>query len=69
MAPPTPTPWTCSSGNANDAVRDVLVETLDVNFDSEGGADDFDFAREAAHSDDRILHVDASTGKHVHVRS
>jgi len=54
-------------GNANDAVRDVLVETLDVNFDSEGGADDFDFAREAAHSDDRILHVDASTGKHVHV--
>ncbi|WP_129115899.1 L-aspartate oxidase [Halegenticoccus tardaugens] len=91
--------------NANDAVRDVLVETLDVEFDSrkddrgesserasgvlasdpaqgsEGersessdraassGSDDkeFDFAREAAHSEERILHVDASTGKHVHV--
>lgn len=60
--------------NANEAVRDVLVETLDVDFDgadersdsaSEGG--NFDFAREAAHSDDRILHVDASTGKHIHV--
>ena len=56
--------------NANEAVRDVLVDTLDVDFDSsESEADDgdFDFAREAAHSDDRILHVDASTGKHVHV--
>jgi len=73
--------------NANEAVRDVLVETLDVNFDSreddqresserasgDGGSvgsensDDFDFGREAAHSEDRILHVDAATGKHVHV--
>ncbi len=56
--------------NANDAVRDVLVETLDVDFDSGKDADspeEFDFAREAAHSDDRILHVDAATGKHVHV--
>ncbi|SFR93338.1 L-aspartate oxidase [Halomicrobium zhouii] len=55
--------------NANDAVRGVLVDTLDVEFDQGSDADaaDFDFAREAAHSDDRILHVDASTGKHVHV--
>jgi len=68
--------------NANDAVRDVLVETLDVDFDgadkrsesasrasgeTASDAADFDFAREAAHSDDRILHVDASTGKHIHV--
>ncbi|MFB6207521.1 MAG: L-aspartate oxidase [Haloglomus sp.] len=70
--------------NANDAVREVLVETLDIGFDSaagqrpapdgasgtEGPANDdadFDFAREAAHSDDRILHVDAATGKHIHV--
>ncbi|ELZ40236.1 L-aspartate oxidase [Halorubrum tebenquichense] len=76
--------------NANDAVRDVLVETLDVTFD--GGADGsvgtdaaaganppetaaefadrdggFDFGREAAHTEDRILHVGAETGKHVHV--
>ncbi|AUG46560.1 aspartate oxidase [Haloarcula taiwanensis] len=68
--------------NANEAVEDVLLETLDVEFDSveprSTGADErasetpvsqdgFDFTREAAHSEDRILHVDASTGKHIHV--
>jgi len=59
--------------NANDAVRDVLLETLDVEFDTTGedidgdGEEDFDFGREAAHSEDRILHVDASTGKHIHI--
>ncbi|AQL43461.1 aspartate oxidase [Halorientalis sp. IM1011] len=59
--------------NANAAVGDVLLETLDVEFDTTGmdadgdGEDDFDFGREAAHSKNRILHVDASTGKHVHV--
>jgi L-aspartate oxidase len=54
--------------NANDAVREVLIETLDVDFDTEsGGPDDFDFGREAAHDEARILHVDASTGKHIHV--
>jgi L-aspartate oxidase len=51
--------------NANEAVHEVLVETLDVDFDANG--EDLDFAREAAHSQERILHVDASTGKHVHV--
>ena len=55
--------------NANDAVREVLVETLDVGFDedTDGTDEEFDFGREAAHSADRILHVDASTGKHIHV--
>ncbi|WP_372479522.1 L-aspartate oxidase [Halomicrobium sp. HM KBTZ05] len=64
--------------NANEAVRDVLVETLDVNFDSReddqresseraSGDENYDFTREAAHSEDRILHVDAATGKHIHV--
>jgi len=66
--------------DANDAVRDVLLDTLDVGFDTsdgdaEEGAEDngdadaadreFDFAREAAHSEERILHVDASTGTHI----
>jgi L-aspartate oxidase len=51
--------------NANDAVRDVLVDTLDVDFDTNG--DDYDFTREAAHDQDRILHVDAATGKAIHV--
>ena len=64
--------------NAPAAVADVLVETLDVDFDTveetstsgrpeadnEAGAG-YDFAREAGHSADRILHVDASTGRHV----
>ena len=52
---------------ANDAVRDVLVETLGVDFDTNGDPDEFDFTREAAHDEPRILHVDASTGKHIHV--
>ncbi|EMA00964.1 L-aspartate oxidase [Haloarcula vallismortis] len=51
--------------NANAAVEDVLLETLDVAFDQNGSS--HDFTREAAHSEDRILHVDASTGKHIHV--
>lgn len=69
--------------NADDAVRDVLVETLGVTFDGDAdassgagdpgtaaefaAADGFDFGREAAHTEDRILHVGAETGKHVHV--
>jgi L-aspartate oxidase len=52
--------------NADTAVRDVLIETLGVNFDTGGDGASFDFGREAAHSEDRILHVDASTGKHIH---
>ncbi|RBI59446.1 aspartate oxidase [halophilic archaeon] len=51
--------------NANAAVRDVLIDTLSVDFDS--ADEEFDFAREAAHSNNRILHVDASTGKHIHI--
>lgn len=53
--------------NADRAVRDVLLDTLGIRFDTEGNASSFDYGREAAHSADRILHVDASTGKHIHV--
>ena len=59
--------------HANEAVEDVLLETLDVEFDTSDadadgdGRSDFDFGREAAHSESRILHVDASTGKHIHI--
>jgi len=66
---------------ANRAVEDVLVDTLDVNFDRNGDANDgdsdaeettddtgdYDFGREAAHDEPRILHVDAATGKAIHV--
>jgi L-aspartate oxidase len=57
--------------NSREAVEDVLVETLDVPFDraegdgTDGANAEFDYGREAAHSESRILHVDASTGKHV----
>ncbi|WP_049902639.1 L-aspartate oxidase [Halococcus agarilyticus] len=52
--------------NANDAVEDVLVETLDVPFDTdENGDGEFAYGREAAHGERRILHVNASTGRHV----
>ena len=58
---------------ADDAVRDVFIETLDVEFDvaeevAEAGAadlDGLDFGREAAHSERRIVHVGAETGRHV----
>ncbi|MFH5799900.1 L-aspartate oxidase [Haladaptatus sp. CMAA 1911] len=49
--------------NANDAVEDVLLDALGVAFDTDG--EGFDYGREAAHSEERILHVDASTGQHV----
>ncbi|PSP39666.1 aspartate oxidase [Halobacteriales archaeon QH_7_65_31] len=45
---------------ARPAVEDILIETLDVPFDTDG--DEFDYGREAAHSESRILHVDAATG-------
>jgi L-aspartate oxidase len=51
--------------NANDAVEDVLVDTLDIEFDANG--DEYDFGQEAAHDEPRILHVDAATGRHIHV--
>ncbi|WP_049902017.1 L-aspartate oxidase [Natrinema sp. J7-1] len=50
--------------NADDAVEDVLVDTLPVAFD-EGEDGAFDYTREAAHSASRILHVDAATGTHI----
>ncbi|OAQ53512.1 aspartate oxidase [Natrinema mahii] len=50
--------------NADDAVEDVLVDTLGVAFD-EGENGEFDYTREAAHSEYRILHVDAATGSHI----
>jgi L-aspartate oxidase len=51
--------------NANDAVRDVLVDTVGIEFDTDG--DGYDFGQEAAHDEPRILHVNAETGKHIHV--
>jgi L-aspartate oxidase len=61
--------------NATAAVEDVLLATLDVEFDTveesakvDDGADAddaFAYAREAAHSEPRILHVNASTGRYV----
>lgn len=63
--------------NARDVVENVLFETLDVSFDTESNSEDesereqatakdgYDYGREAAHSTRRILHVDASTGRHI----
>ncbi|WP_436933602.1 L-aspartate oxidase [Halovenus marina] len=51
--------------NANDVVRDVLVETVGIEFDTNGS--EYAYGREAAHDEARILHVNAETGKHVHV--
>jgi L-aspartate oxidase len=51
--------------NANDVVRDVLVETVGIEFDTDGS--EYAYGREAAHDEPRILHVNAETGKHIHV--
>ncbi|SFB68524.1 L-aspartate oxidase [Halobiforma haloterrestris] len=50
--------------NADAAVEDVLVDTLEIPFD-ETDDGEFDYTREAAHSEHRILHVDAATGSHI----
>ena len=50
--------------HADDAVEDVLIDTLEVGFD-ETDEGDLDYTREAAHSEYRILHVDAATGTHI----
>ncbi|MFP8951960.1 L-aspartate oxidase [Natrialbaceae archaeon A-arb3/5] len=50
--------------DADEAVTDVLIDTLEIGFD-EAESGEFDYAREAAHSADRILHVDAETGTHI----
>ncbi|WP_254522613.1 L-aspartate oxidase [Natrinema caseinilyticum] len=50
--------------HADDVVEDVLIDTLEVGFDeTDDGA--LDYTREAAHSEYRILHVDAATGTHI----
>ncbi|MFQ3319844.1 MAG: L-aspartate oxidase [Natronomonas sp.] len=48
--------------NADGAVRDVFIDTLGVEFD---GDEEPEYGQEAAHSEARILHVDAETGKHL----
>ncbi|WP_254762991.1 L-aspartate oxidase [Natrinema marinum] len=50
--------------HADEAVEDVLIDTLEVGFDETDGGD-LDYTREAAHSEYRILHVDAATGTHI----
>ncbi|MDS0473587.1 FAD-dependent oxidoreductase [Natrinema sp. 1APR25-10V2] len=50
--------------HADEAVEDVLIDTLEVDFDETDGGD-LDYTREAAHSEYRILHVDAATGTHI----
>ena len=54
--------------DARDAVGEVLVNTLDVPFDGAAPGSPlaaYDRGREAAHSERRILHVNAATGSHV----
>ena len=51
--------------DADSAVRDILVDTVGIEFDTDG--DGPDYGQEAAHCEPRILHVDAATGKHIHV--
>ena len=45
------------------AVEDVLINRLEVPFDRAAGG--LDYVREAAHETERILHVDAATGRAI----
>jgi L-aspartate oxidase len=47
------------------AVNEVLVETLEVPFDTAVTTGELDYAMEAAHTEARILHVDAATGRAI----
>jgi L-aspartate oxidase len=51
--------------DATETVQDVLVDTVGIEFDTDGSA--YDFGQEAAHDQPRILHINAETGKHIHV--
>lgn len=65
--------------DADELVEDILLSTLDIEFDessrdgpenADSGSESaiserFDYTREAAHSEHRILHVDAATGTHI----
>ena len=51
--------------NAAETIREVLIETVGIEFDTDG--EGYDYGQEAAHDEPRILHVDAATGKHIHV--
>jgi len=51
--------------HATDTVEEVLVDTLDIEFDTNGSG--YDYGQEAAHDEARILHINAETGKHIHV--
>lgn len=52
--------------HADEAVREVLVDTIGVEFDTDSTGE-YEFGREAAHKEPRVLHVNAETGKHIHV--
>jgi len=51
--------------NSAEVIREVLVEQVGIEFDTNG--EEFDYGQEAAHDEPRILHVNAETGKHIHV--
>jgi L-aspartate oxidase len=52
--------------DAREAVEDVLLDEVGVEFDGDGERiESLDLGREAAHSERRILHVNANTGRHV----
>ncbi len=51
--------------NSAAVIQDVLVDQVGIEFDTNG--EEFDYGQEAAHDQPRILHVNAETGKHIHV--
>ena len=51
--------------NATATVEEILVDTVGIEFDTDG--EEFHYGQEAAHEHPRILHVDAATGRHIHI--
>lgn len=50
--------------NAPEAIEEVLIETLDISFDKRPDGE-FSYGLEGGHSQRRVLHIDASTGKYI----
>ncbi len=49
--------------NSKNAVKDILIDKLNIPFSLKGNGKKFDFAKEGAHSNRRILNVKDMTGR------
>ncbi len=49
---------------SDNIINNILIDKLGIPFEKNKN-DKFDYAKEGGHSESRILHIDANTGKHI----